>query len=188
MKNQQGSEGQNKHTTLLIIIVAAAVIMVALAVIVVVKSQMPVSQSPDMDRTSDNSEVKDDPLGRGFVESNNADTIVSDMEDKVAEGMFECKMTTKWTFKNGTSESPNAYVANVESNRYTFYFDVYLADTDELVYSSPLVPVGSELKGVTLDKDLDAGEYSMEVRYTLVDENYEEVSNVGFMIKAFILE
>lgn len=188
MKNQRGGRKQNNRTALLIIIIAVAVIMVAAAVIVVVISQKPVSQNPNGDTILDNSGVKEDPLSRGFVDSKNVDTIVSDMEDKVADGMFECKMTTKWTFDNGTSESPNAYVANVDSNRYTFYFDVYLADTGELVYSSPLVPVGSELRGVTLDKDLDAGEYSMEVRYTLVDENYEEVSNVGFMIKAFILE
>ncbi len=188
MKSQQSSEKQNGRMAFLVIIVAVAVIVAAVAVIVVVKSQKPASQDLNRDNLLNNSETKEDPLGRGFVENNNTDSIVSDMEDKVAEGMFECKMTTKWTFPNGTSESPNAYVANVTSNRYTFYFDVYLEDTGEVVYSSPLVPVGSELRGVTLDKDLDAGEYSMEVRYTLVDENYEEVSSAGFMIKAFILE
>lgn len=131
--------------------------------------------------------VNEEVLARGFVEDEDtAANIVEGMKDKVADGMFECMMTTSWTFADGTSEAPNAYVANAQSNKYTFYFDVILEDTGEVVYSSPLIPVGSEIKGITLDKDLDAGEYSMKVQYTMVDENYQEVNTVGFMITATV--
>lgn len=121
-------------------------------------------------------------LERGFVDQKNADDIMADMSDKVAEGMFECRMTTTWTFENADAESPNAYVANAEGNRNTIYFDVYDNTTDELLYSSPMIPVGSELTGIQLDKKLQAGEYDAVVMYTLVDEEYQEVSTVGFNI------
>lgn len=120
--------------------------------------------------------------GRNFVDRDNVDTIMEDMTDKVEEGMFECMMTTEWTFENGDSESPNAYVANVENNRYTIYFDVYEKETNELLYSSPLLPVGTEIRNIKLDKKLAAGEYKAVVMYTLVDDDEQEISSAGFNI------
>lgn len=96
--------------------------------------------------------------------------------------MFECSMTTSWVFEDGKSESPNAYVANVENNLHTIYFDVYNSATDELLYSSPMLPVGTEIKNIKLDKELQKGEYDAVVMYTLVNEENEEVSSVGFNI------
>ena len=121
-------------------------------------------------------------LDRGFVDETNTDTVMEDMGDKVAEGMFECSMTTSWVFEDGKSESPNAYVANVENNLHTIYFDVYNSATDELLYSSPMLPVGTEIKNIKLDKELQKGEYDAVVMYTLVNEENEEVSSVGFNI------
>ena len=120
--------------------------------------------------------------GRNFVDRDNVDTIMEDMTEKVAEGMFECMMTTEWTFENGDSESPNAYVANVENNRYTIYFDVYEKESNELLYSSPLLPVGTEIRNIKLDKKLAADEYKAVVMYTLVDDDEQEVSSAGFNI------
>lgn len=119
---------------------------------------------------------------RRFVDRENADEIMEEMADKVAEGMFECKMTTAWAFEDGNSESANAYVANVESNRYTICFDVYEKKTNELLYSSPFIPVGSEISNIKLDKKLAAGEYEAVVMYTLVDDDENEVSSAGFNI------
>lgn len=121
-------------------------------------------------------------LDRGFVDETNTDTVMEDMGDKVAEGMFECNMTTSWVFEDGKSESPNAYVANVENNLHTIYFDVYDNATEELLYSSPMLPVGTELRNIKLEKELQKGEYDAVVMYTLVNEENEEVSTVGFNI------
>ena len=121
-------------------------------------------------------------LDRDFVDQSNTDTVMEDIGDKVAEGMFECSMTTSWVFEDGKSESPNAYVANVENNLHTIYFDVYNSATDELLYSSPMLPVGTEIKNIKLDKELQKGEYDAVVMYTLVNEENEEVSSVGFNI------
>lgn len=123
---------------------------------------------------------------RGIVDRNNADTVMEDLSDKVDEGMFECKMTTTWTFEDGASVSPNAYVANVENNRYAIYFDVYEEGTDELLYSSPILPVGSEIRDIKLDKELPAGDHDAVVMYTLVDEDEEEVSTAGFHITIYV--
>lgn len=121
-------------------------------------------------------------LDRGFVDESNADAIMSELSEKVEEGMFECMMSTTWTFEDAASASPNSYVANVESNRHAIIFDVYEEQTNELLYSSPILPVGQEIRGIKLDKELPAGDYNAVVMYTLLNEDYEEVSTAGFRI------
>lgn len=129
---------------------------------------------------------KDEGTERRVIDRDNADEVMTEMSDKVDEGMFECKMTTTWTFDDAASVSPNAYVANVETNRYAIYFDVYQDETNELLYSSPILPVGTELQDIKLDKELSAGEYGAVVMYTLIDEAEEEVSTAGFHITIYV--
>lgn len=163
MENQKQPEKKGRKK---FIIIAFVVLCAALVVCIVLLLQ----------------KAKPKEIDRGFVDESNKDTVMEDMGEKVAEGMFECKMTTSWVFEDGKSESPNAYVANVESNLHTIYFDVYDKATEELLYSSPMIPVGSELTNIKLEKELQKGEYDAVVRYTLVDEDNEEVSTVGFDI------
>ena len=163
MENQKETANKGRRK---MIIIAFVVLCAALVVCVVLLLQ----------------KTKPKELDRGFVDESNKDKVMEDMGNKVAEGMFECKMTTSWVFEDGKSESPNAYVANVESNLHTIYFDVYDTATDELLYSSPMLPVGTELNNIKLEKELQKGEYDAVVQYTLVGEENEEVSTVGFNI------
>lgn len=176
MSDPKEPAGKNRKN--IIVIIAFVVLIAALAACIVLlltrqkEEPAQVSESP----------ARSNVLDRGVVDEDNAGEIMDEMSEKVSKGMFECKMTTAWTFDDGKSESPNAYVANVENNLYTLYFDVYEEATNELLYSSPMLPVGTELKNFKLDKELPAGEYDAVVMYTMVDENLEEVSNVGFKV------
>lgn len=181
MRNQ-GEPSNTRRRGIIIIITAFAILLVALLVCVVLL----VSKSGNSQPGILADDTADDVLARGFVDEDNADEMVSELFDKVDEGMFECKMSTSWTFEDANAISPNAYVANVESNLHTLYFDVYVESMEEPVYSSPMLPVGSELNGIKLEKELEAGEYSGVVMYTLVDEDYKEVSTVGFSITILV--
>lgn len=172
----ESQEKPANKTRRYIIIAAFAVLAVALVVCIVLLF------AKGKEENADQGEDRNAVMDRGFVNESNNQVIMDDVQDKVAEGMFECRMTTSWVFEDGESESPNAYVANVESNLHTIYFDVYDRTTEELLYSSPMIPVGSELESFKLDKKLQKGEYDATVMYTLVDEDYEEVSKVGFNI------
>lgn len=178
MSNQKKSVGKKRRNAVIIIVVAFLILLTALITCIVLLLTRQKEEPAQEPQSAPRSTV----LDRGFVDEDNAGDIMDEMTDKVSKGMFECKMTTAWTFDDGKSASPNAYVANVENNLYTLYFDVYEESTNELLYSSPMLPVGTELKNFKLDKELAAGEYDAVVMYTMVDENLEEVSSVGFKV------
>ena len=177
-------KGKSRRITPIIIIVASMALAILVLVAIVVIQFNKNNSVPVVPETAGNLSGL---VNRGFVDSSNSDVVVTDMEDKVAKGMFECEMTTEWTFGNGTSTSKDAYVANSVHNSSTICFDVYRRDNNELIYSSPLIPVGEELIGIKLDKELDAGEYKALVQYRLLDENYEEISTAGFVITITVL-
>ncbi len=158
------------------IFIGVGAIVAAIAVVTVLL--LVNKQAPDADIASN---------GRGIVTEENKDSIM-DTSNKVEQGMFECNMTSTWTFANGKAESPNALVENVKNNQNTFYFDVFLDDSNEKVYSSKNVPVGSKIKGITLEKDLAAGTYKARVDYTFVDKDFKDMNTVGFMITIVVLK
>lgn len=125
---------------------------------------------------------------RGMViTEDNAEEMKEQLAEPVEDGYYNTTMTVDWTFEDGKAVSSNAYVANSESNTRMVYFDVNLADTGELVYSSPYIPVGSELKEIKLDEDLDAGDYEAIVTYHLVDDDKEEITTVSVSINIHVL-
>jgi hypothetical protein len=127
--------------------------------------------------------------GRGTVAvPENIDTLLEDIKVPVEDAYYEATMNVDWQFPNGSSPSNNAYVENATSNTRTVYFDVLLKDTEELVYSSPYIPVGSKLEKFSLDYDLSAGEYDATVVYHLVDDEQNEISTVKVTIKLYVLE
>lgn len=131
--------------------------------------------------------LRPQPLGIPVVDENNLADIERELEDKVAKGMFETHMTTQWTFPDGKSPALDAVMGNAPTNNYPFWFTVALASTGEEVYSSSLLPIGTELEEITLDKDLDAGNYAAVLTIHMVDENGEEVeSNMAFNITLIV--
>lgn len=124
---------------------------------------------------------KDDEKKRNVVVTpDNVDEVIEEMEQTefVAPGSYQVTMNNTWNFPDGSSPSSNAYVENATANTNSVYFDILLADTEEVIYSSPILPIGSHLEDITLDKDLEAGNYDCVIKYTLIDENGDDLSSV----------
>jgi hypothetical protein len=119
--------------------------------------------------------------GVPLIDENNVAEIQELIEEKVAKGMFETYMNTTWRFPDGKSASSNAVMGNSGANAYPFWFDVALKDTEEVVYTSSLLPVGTTIKQIVLAEALDKGEYDAIVRIHMVDENNEPLdTNTAF--------
>jgi hypothetical protein len=116
------------------------------------------------------------------VTPDNVDEIVENLAstDVTPIGSYETTMNSNWTFPDGESVSSNAYVENSVNNQSTVYFTLALRDSpNEIIFTSPDLPVGSHLEDIKLDTPLDAGVYDAIITYHLVDDNHTEASSVS---------
>lgn len=124
--------------------------------------------------------------GRGIVVTeDNLDEIRERMRIAEQFGHFLTSMSTDWVFETALSPSINAYVENHESNPGTVFFDVVL--DDEIIFSSPYIPLGERLDSITLDVELPPGEYRPTVTYHLLDENYQVQATLSVAVSLRIL-
>jgi hypothetical protein len=168
---QEVKTAQKGLTTKHIILILGALVIVCAAVITgILLLRQPAAKTVEI-------------AGAKVVDQSNLSTIKQDIKDKVAKGMFETFMNTTWSFPDGKSPSSDAVMGNSATNSYPFWFTVTLSDTQEIVYTSSLMPLGTQLEKIILDKDLEKGTYPAVINIHMVDENGAEVeSNMGFNI------
>lgn len=130
---------------------------------------------------------KDDKSKRDVVvNEENVDEILSQLDDRQGDGVYQVTMNSTWHFEDGTASSDNAYVENAKANKNPVYFDLTRSDTNEKIYESPIIPVGSHLEEITLDSKLKAGTYDCVMTYYLVDDEEEIVSTVKVSVEIVI--
>lgn len=123
----------------------------------------------------------EEPKRSVVVNQSNAEEIASEMisQEYIEPGYYSASMTTTWHFETGDAASYDAYVANVAENTNDVYFDIFLeGEEEEPIYQSPVIPRGSEMEGIALDKPLDSGTHNCVLIYHLVDENQKTVSTL----------
>lgn len=171
---------QGLNTTQIILIVGFLLLLIAVgaATFFIIKSQKQNSGT-----------VPQPPVTGGnlVVDESNLEDIEKILTDSVADGMFEINMNAIWNFPDGKSASTDAYVANSHANHYSFTFEILL-DGTEVIYSSSLVPVGSRIKEIALDKELEAGTYDAVCMYHLWTEDGVEDSSCGVNITINVSE
>lgn len=114
------------------------------------------------------------------VTEENVDELVAQLSEqqKVPAGSYQVTMNPTWKFEDGKTASSNAYVENIETNTNSVYFDVTRSDTEEIIYESPILPVGSHLENIVLDEALSEGSYDAVVTYHILDSEEETISTV----------
>ena len=121
--------------------------------------------------------------GRGtLVTSENVDEILEEMNKPIEDASYTVRMNSDWDFPSGKTKSTNAFVANGTDNKRTVYFDIVLDDTNELVYSSPFMPVGTDISKFALDVELGKGIYYATVVYHLVDDDLKEITTASVSV------
>jgi methyl coenzyme M reductase alpha subunit len=128
-----------------------------------------------------NGVAKDEVKRNVVVNSNNVEQVAEELikEEYVAPGYYSTQMSTTWHFATGDSVSEDAYVKNDAGNTNDVYFDVFLeSNEDEPILQSPVIPRGSELNEISLEKKLDAGTYDCVMVYHLIDDEQNTVSTL----------
>ncbi len=187
---EAASENKNNKSAMILIIILAVIVLVLVAVIAFLLGRAGKDNNSG-NSSSNEEENRREVAGsvRTVLDESSADDIMQQMREEVAEGMFECQMSMNWSFLNGQAESEDAFVGNSENNTHPICFDVYMKDSEELLYSSPVLPVGAKLTNFKLDKELPAGTYKATVMYHLLKdtESQEEISSAGFVVTIKIL-
>lgn len=168
----ESKKGKKISASMAVAVVAVILVLVLVGVLVYVLTRK---------------ESKPDLQGRAtIVTEENAQEIIQSASQPNTDASYTVTMTNEWTFENGKAQAEDFYVKNTENNSRTVYFDLRLSDTDELIYSSPYIPVGEAMNTFTLDKELEAGDYNVVMTYYLVDDNKVELTTVSVTVAIHI--
>ncbi len=114
--------------------------------------------------------IYDDSAIEGGWEEADTDAIVASLNQKLEEGLINISMNTSPYFADGTSEG-NLMIVNEDMNRYPQVVEIIRNDTEECIYKSGAIPVGSKIEDAKLDADLPAGTYDCTAMFYNVDPN-----------------
>lgn len=178
-----GQKGRKASPLVICCIALMVVVIVLLCVVIITLNKKQTLPEPDVVQPTA-------PLsGRGtLVTPDNVQELIEQAQsDANTDASYTASMNIDWYFEDGASVSSNAYVENHASNSRTVYFDLFLAESEQLVYSSPYIPVGSTLQEFALDERLARGDYPAVCVYHLVDDEHNEVSTVSVAVTLHVL-
>ena len=102
--------------------------------------------------------VYDSAAVEGGWDNLSPEEIAEKLNEKVAEGMINISMNTAPYFENGAAEG-NIMIVNESINNYPQQVEFIRNDTQEVIYQSKAIPVGSKIERAALDVELPAGTY-----------------------------
>lgn len=108
------------------------------------------------------------------------------LNKKIEESMINISMNLNPVFEDGQSEG-NLMIINDKSNNFIQVIEIYTEDTNELIYRSGGIPVGSKIENATLDVDLEKGDYDAVAYFIAVRDTGEYVGKAGAKIKILVL-
>ena len=184
-KSKNISEGKGGNNKALIII--GSIIILLLIVVIVILLFNKNSEEAASGGSPQLSERRDVVVTEENAEQLAEELLTADIDSESDIPVsYTVTMKSQWHFKDGTSESDNAYVANNAANTTDVYFDVVRNDTKEIIYKSPILPVGADISDIKLDQDLDAGVYECTLIYYLIDEDQNVLTTVNMWVELTI--
>lgn len=171
--NDEKTRKGEKKTVLVVCILVFVVLLAAVIYLLVTRKS-------DKDDSTINRNI--------VVNKDNVEQILQELETEelIPLGYYEVTMNSTWLFPSGDIPSSNAYVENVKTNTNAVYFDVERKDTGEIVYESPILPVGSHLDNITLNTNLENGMYECILIYHLLDEENRDVDTLKMTVKLIV--
>lgn len=144
-------------------------------------------KAPDPTPSSSGIVYDDNAIEGGWDEAN-IDKIIEGLNEKVEEGMINISMNTSPNFANGTSTG-NMMIVNESVNNYPQVVEIIRNDTNEKIYTSGAIAVGSKIENAKLDVDLDKGTYDCTAMFYNVDpETGAYLGCAGAIITITVLE
>ena len=126
--------------------------------------------------------VYDSSAVEGGWDNLSPEEIAEKLNEKVAEGMINISMNTAPYFENGEAEG-NVMIVNESINNYPQQVEFIRNDTQEVIYQSKAIPVGSKIERAALDVELPAGTYECTAMFHNLDpETGDIIGTAGAII------
>ena len=130
--------------------------------------------------------VYDSSAVEGGWDNLSPEEIAERLNQKVEEGMINISMNTAPYFENGTAEG-NVMIVNEDINLYPQQVEFIRNDTQEVIYQSKAIPVGSKIERAALDVALPAGTYECTAMFHNLDPiSGEIIGTAGAIISITI--
>lgn len=139
-------------------------------------------------KSSDSPSKTEETVKRNYVVVDETVSLSDVSEEAInSASSHDVKMNSTWTFSDGKAYSKDAFVENPSSNLNSVYFDIKVNGYDESIFTSPVLPVGSHIENITLDKALKAGTYNCTLTYTLLSKDGKDsVGTLQMALKIII--
>ena len=126
--------------------------------------------------------VYDDCAVEGGWDNLSPEEIAERLNQKVEEGMINISMNTAPYFEDGKAEG-NVMIVNESINNYPQQVEFIRNDTQEVIYQSKAIPVGSKIERAKLDVVLPAGTYECTAYFHNLDpETGDIIGTAGAII------
>lgn len=114
----------------------------------------------------------------GVLHESSKDDLIKELNEKVKQGEINMSMNTYVVFEDGNSTG-NFKITNNEVNNYPQMVEIFLNDTNEVVYRSGLIPIGKTVEHAKLTTPLEKGVYNATARFFNMEvANPEDTDNL----------
>ena len=111
----------------------------------------------------------------------------AELQEQLDEAMIAFSINTNPVFESGSSEG-NLMLENPANNAKLLVVEIYVDETEELIYKSKAIPAGSYIENARLDKVLEPGEYAATAYFNAYREDDQSyIGRSGAAIKITVL-
>ena len=138
-------------------------------------------------RDKDNGLALDDNATIGIMPGVDIAQRQAELQEQLDEGMIAFSINTNPVFESGSSEG-NLMLENPANNAKLLVVEIYVDETEELIYKSKAIPAGSYIENARLDKVLEPGEYAATAYFNAYREDDQSyIGRSGAAIKITVL-
>ena len=174
--NENTRKDTKSWSTILVTIIILALFIIMTSILIFRKTSKP--EDPP---AAESGLVFDESAVEGGWEQLSQEEIEDRLNNQLEEGMINISMNTSPYFDDGTSKG-NLMIVNETINRYPQKVQIIRNDTDEVIYTSGAIAVGSKIEAAALDVDLDAGTYECTALFHNLDNSGNIIGSAGAII------
>lgn len=111
----------------------------------------------------------------------------AELQQLLDESMIAFSINTNPVFENGGSEG-NLMLENPANNAKLIVVELYLDETEELIYQTKALPAGSYIENARLDKLLEPGDYPATAYFKAYrEDDHSYIGQVGAALTLHVL-